>query len=40
MRINAIKAGGAEESLKGTPREDAKIYFVGTAATFTPQTAA
>jgi putative drug exporter of the RND superfamily len=32
-RINAIKTG-AEESLKATPREDAKIYFVGTAATF------
>jgi RND superfamily putative drug exporter len=32
-RINPIKAA-AEESLKGTPLEDAKIYLAGTAATF------
>jgi RND superfamily putative drug exporter len=32
-RINAIKTA-AEESLKGTPLEDAKIYLAGTVATF------
>ncbi len=32
-RINPIKTA-AEESLKGTPLEDAKIYLAGTAATF------
>ncbi|MGB7145008.1 RND family transporter [Mycobacterium sp.] len=32
-RIDSIKQA-AEESLKGTPLEDAKIYLAGTAATF------
>jgi RND superfamily putative drug exporter len=32
-RVDAIKQA-AEESLKGTPLEDAKIYLAGTAATF------